>query len=106
MSGAPDRRVTGLSTAARIAIEARVVSVLRARLAYGRLAPLHGSVRLTEDLRADSLDRVIIQMGIEEEFGVAIDDDEAAAFGTVGDLVDLAARKLAVRALVEGGDRG
>lgn len=43
---------------------------------------------LKEDLLADSLDIVEIIMSIEEEFGIQVDDDEALAFKTVGDVVD------------------
>ena len=42
---------------------------------------------LMKDLGADSLDAVEIIMGIEEEFGIEIPDDEAEKFQTVGDLV-------------------
>ena len=42
---------------------------------------------LAEDLNIDSLDAVEIIMGIEEEFGIEIPDDEAEKFQTVGDLV-------------------
>ena len=42
---------------------------------------------LMKDLEADSLDAVEIIMGIEEEFGIEIPDDEADKFQTVGDLV-------------------
>ena len=42
---------------------------------------------LIKDLEADSLDAVEIIMGIEEEFGIEIPDDEAEKFQTVGDLV-------------------
>lgn len=42
---------------------------------------------LMKDLEADSLDAVEIIMGIEEEFGIEIPDEEAEKFQTVGDLV-------------------
>ena len=42
---------------------------------------------LMKDLEADSLDAVEIIMGIEEEFGIEIPDDEAEKFQTVADLV-------------------
>lgn len=40
------------------------------------------------DLGADSLDVVEIVMAVEEEFGLAIDDDRAAEFTLVRDLVN------------------
>jgi len=41
----------------------------------------------TDDLGADSLDIFQIIMGIEEEFGVEIDTEEAEKIVTVGDAV-------------------
>ena len=42
---------------------------------------------LMKDLEADSLDAVEIIMGIEDEFGIEIPDEEAEKFQTVSDLV-------------------
>ncbi len=42
---------------------------------------------LMKDLEADSLDAVEIIMGIEEEFGIEIPDEEAEKIATVADLV-------------------
>ena len=41
-----------------------------------------------EDLGIDSLDAVEIIMGIEDEFGIEIPDEEAEKFQTVSDLVN------------------
>ncbi len=43
--------------------------------------------RFVEDLGADSLDIFQIIMGIEDEFNVEIDNDEAEKLSTVGDAV-------------------
>ena len=43
---------------------------------------------LKDDLQADSLDIVEIIMSIEDEFGIQVDDDDALAFKTVGDVVE------------------
>ena len=42
---------------------------------------------LMKDLEADSLDAVEIIMGIEDEFGIEIPDEDAEKFSLVGDLV-------------------
>lgn len=42
---------------------------------------------LVKDLEADSLDAVEIIMGIEEEFGIEIPDEDAENFQQVADLV-------------------
>lgn len=43
---------------------------------------------LMQDLEADSLDSVEIIMAVEEEFDLAIPDDDAEKFRTVRDLVE------------------
>ena len=42
--------------------------------------------RLTEDLNADSLDAVELNMALEEKFGTAIPDEELGNMKTVGDI--------------------
>ena len=42
----------------------------------------------TDDLGADSLDVFQIIMGIEEEFDIEIDNDDAEQISTVGDAVE------------------
>lgn len=47
-----------------------------------------------DDLGGDSLDIVELTMAFEEEFGIAINDDESENMGTVQGAVDLIAKKL------------
>ena len=42
---------------------------------------------LTEDLDADSLDAVELNMALEDKLGVSIPDEELAGMKTVGDIV-------------------
>lgn len=44
--------------------------------------------RLAEDLDADSLDAVELNMALEDELGVSIPDEELAQMKTVGDIVN------------------
>lgn len=46
------------------------------------------TARLTEDLEADSLDAVELNMAMESEFGVAIPDEKLAELKTVQDIFD------------------
>ena len=51
---------------------------------------------LMQDLQADSLDAVEIIMAIEEEYDLAIPDDDAEKFRTVRDLVDYVEKQVQV----------
>ncbi|MDY2625265.1 MAG: acyl carrier protein [Coriobacteriales bacterium] len=42
---------------------------------------------LADDLGADSLDAVELNMAFEDAFGITIPDDDMASFKTVGDIV-------------------
>lgn len=78
---------------------ARMQRILMRTLFAARNVPaLLPSLRLVEDLRADSLDLVMIAMAAEEEFGINITDDEAAGIVTIGDLDALVASKRGVAA--------
>lgn len=44
---------------------------------------------IIKDLGADSLDIVEMIMGLEEEFGIEISDEDAVNLKTVGDIVNL-----------------
>lgn len=43
---------------------------------------------IMKDLEADSLDAVEIILGVEEEYGIEIPDEDADTFATVGDIVN------------------
>ena len=49
---------------------------------------------LSEDLQADSLDKVEMIMDAETKYNIEINDDAAIGFVTVGDVVDYIASKL------------
>lgn len=50
--------------------------------------------RLKEDLKADSLDKINMLMALEEAYDIEMDEDEALAFKTVGDVVEYLAKEL------------
>lgn len=52
------------------------------------IASLKTTDSLILDLGADSLDILDIVMDIEKEFDIEIDDEVAAKFSTVGDLIN------------------
>lgn len=51
--------------------------------------------RLREDLNVDSLDAVELVMELEDVFDIKIQDDEAQALKTVGDIVNFVSAKKA-----------
>lgn len=50
---------------------------------------------LTEDLQADSLDAVELNMALEDKFGVSIADEDLGALKTVGDIYNYLAERAA-----------
>ena len=53
--------------------------------------------RLDEDLGADSLTKVEINMALEDQFDLSIPDEQAERIQTVGDLVEVLAELLQAR---------
>ena len=43
--------------------------------------------RLSEDLKADSLDIVELVMGLEENYGIEIPDEDLPKIKTIGDII-------------------
>ena len=50
--------------------------------------------KLIDDLGADSLDAMEIVTALEEQFGIAIPDEEATEIKTVGEIIDLVNQKI------------
>ena len=50
---------------------------------------------LMKDLEADSLDAVEVILGVEEEFGIEIPDEDAEGFAKVRDIVEYVESKIA-----------
>lgn len=66
---------------------------------FGRDVPeLTDATSFIDDLKMDSLDRVDLTMGLEDEFDVAISDEDADQLPTLGQVVDWLAKELAVSA--------
>ncbi|HWC10862.1 MAG TPA: phosphopantetheine-binding protein [Acidimicrobiales bacterium] len=61
----------------------------------GRLSP---ATRLGEDLCVDSLTAVEILMVLEDEFDIALPEDEVGELRTYADLVNVVADRVAARA--------
>jgi acyl carrier protein len=68
-------------------IDQRVRATIAAHLSRPE-EQVRPEVRLIEDLHADSLDVVELLQRLEEEFNTTVDDERAAAFRTVGDVIE------------------
>jgi len=66
----------------------KVVNIIGDQLGLDDVSEVTRTTSLMKDLEADSLDAVEIIMGIEDEFGIEIPDDEAEKFKNIGDIVD------------------
>ena len=51
-------------------------------------ADLTADTNLTDDIHADSLDKVEFIMQVEEVYGITIDDEAVINFRTIGDVAD------------------
>ncbi|MBC8326197.1 MAG: acyl carrier protein [Verrucomicrobia subdivision 3 bacterium] len=67
-------------------IEARVQAIVVEQLGV-KPEQITPEATFLEDLGADSLDTVELVMGLEEEFGNEIPDEEAEKLLTVGDVI-------------------
>lgn len=67
-------------------VKERVINLLSEKLGYDKLEIKEDQDFVT-DLGTDSLDMAEIVMGIEDEFGLVISDDEIMQVKTVGDLI-------------------
>lgn len=64
----------------------RIINMLADKLGFEPME-INENQDFVTDLGADSLDMVEIIMGIEQEFGLKIEDEEITGIETVGDLI-------------------
>lgn len=79
------------ANAVREACAARVRKILFERLGIRAGDPrqaLSETASLTDDFKADSLDKLELTLDIEDEFDVAIGDEDASRIDTVAAIVD------------------
>ena len=67
-------------------IESRVKAIIIEKFGV-KDADVTAEANFTNDLHADSLDRVELIMEIEDEFGISIPEDAAEKIATVGDAI-------------------
>ena len=75
-------------------IESRVKAIIVEKFGVSE-SEVTAEANFTNDLSADSLDRVELIMEIEDEFGIAIPEEEAEKIATVGDAVKFVEEKVA-----------
>ncbi|KAK6122625.1 hypothetical protein DH2020_043624 [Rehmannia glutinosa] len=91
-NGSPSRRLPALrfrvSCAAKPETVNKVVDIVRKQLALPADRDVSGESKFAT-LGADSLDTVEIVMGLEEEFGISVEEESAQSITTVQDAADL-----------------
>ncbi|GLT87394.1 hypothetical protein SLE2022_054800 [Rubroshorea leprosula] len=90
LSFTPCLRSTRLrvSCAAKPETVNKVCEIVKKQLALSDDSPVTAASKFSE-LGADSLDTVEIVMGLEEEFGISVEEDSAQSIATVQDAADL-----------------
>ncbi|XP_076887396.1 acyl carrier protein 1, chloroplastic-like [Bidens hawaiensis] len=81
-------RLLQISCAAKPDTIDKVCCIVREQLAVKAETPVTGESKFAE-LGADSLDTVEIVMGLEEEFGITVEEESAQSIATVQDAADL-----------------
>lgn len=77
---------TGTTQHTKESIETLAKYVIRESLGLAK-EQVRDDARITEDLGADSLDRLELQLQLEEEFKIEMPDSDGAQLETVGHLV-------------------
>ncbi|KAJ6816748.1 acyl carrier protein 1, chloroplastic-like [Iris pallida] len=77
-----------VSCAAKAETVVKVCEIVRKQLALSEDVAISGESKFSS-LGADSLDTVEIVMGLEEEFGISVEEDNAQSISTVQDAADL-----------------
>ncbi|KAJ8760691.1 hypothetical protein K2173_017700 [Erythroxylum novogranatense] len=77
-----------ISCAAKPETVDKVCKIVKKQLALPDDTQINGESKFAA-LGADSLDTVEIVMGLEEEFGISVEEDSAQSIGTVQDAADL-----------------
>lgn len=77
----------------RSEVESKMVDLLNEELGIDRDKITMGA-KFEEDLEVDSLGVVELLMALEDNFSVAIPDEEAESITTVGEAVDMVMAKL------------
>ncbi|KAL7220622.1 hypothetical protein ACSBR2_013493 [Camellia fascicularis] len=77
-----------VSCAAKVQTVDKVCEIVRKQLALPAETAVTGDSKFTT-LGADSLDTVEIVMGLEEEFGISVEEESAQSITTVQDAADL-----------------
>ncbi|KAK1294364.1 hypothetical protein QJS10_CPA16g01430 [Acorus calamus] len=84
----PVSRRFHVSCAAKPETVDKVCEIVKKQLALSDDSTVTGSSKFAE-LGADSLDTVEIVMGLEEEFGITVEEESAQSIATVQDAADL-----------------
>lgn len=84
----PRRQSLRVSCAAKPETLEKVCQIVRKQLALPADSSVTGESKFAA-LGADSLDTVEIVMGLEEEFGISVEEESAQSIATVQDAADL-----------------
>ena len=75
-------------------LTAKILSIISQDASCGKT--IRPEDRIVEDLKVDSLDKLMIIHDIEDEFNITVEDDELSHLRVVQDIIDAVGRKISL----------
>lgn len=77
-------------------LKAKILSIISQDASCGKA--VRPEDRIVEDLKVDSLDKLMIIHDIEDEFNITVEEDELRSLKIVQDIIDAVGRKVQLQA--------
>ena len=75
-------------------LTSKIISIISKDTGCGKA--IRPEDRIVEDLKIDSLDRLMIINDLEDEFNITVEEEELSSIVVVKDIIDAVGRKISV----------